>query len=239
MFYHGGAFSLESALNWAVGGRGEEEIEPDLQDLERGFAGMPLIEADDRAVADIPFFNDWVRHLPQSDFWRVVDGTERIRNLVAPALLMAGWYDPFLPAQLDDFVRIKRDARPEIAAASRLIVGPWAHARTVTLPEGDQAANYRIESFAPSIPWFDRHLRAVETRPKRRLKYSSRAKIAGATSKSGRSGAPATTHSSCAAPAKPTAFWATLSYPCRRRRPTNRRIASSTIRCDRCRPPAA
>jgi len=162
MFYHGGAFSLESALNWAVGGRGEEEIEPDIKDLERGFAGFPLIEADDRAVADISFFNDWVNHAPQSDFWRAVDGTERIRNLAAPALLMGGWYDPFLPAQLDDFVRIRREARPEVATQSRLIVGPWAHARTVTLPEGDSAPNYRIESFAPSIPWFDRHLRGVD-----------------------------------------------------------------------------
>lgn len=170
MFYHGSAFSLESALNWAVGGRGEEEIEPNLEDLDRGFAGMPLSEADDRAAADIPFFNDWVRHPPQNDFWRAVDGTERTKNLAAPALLMAGWYDPFLPAQLDDFVRIRRDARPEIAASSRLIVGPWAHARAVTLPEGDQAANYRIESFAPSIPWFDRHLRDVETPPEAPVK---------------------------------------------------------------------
>jgi putative CocE/NonD family hydrolase len=72
---------------------------------------------------------------------------------------MGGWYDPFLPAQLDDFERIRRSARPDIASASRLIVGPWAHARGLSLPEGAASPNYRIESFASSIPWFDQHLR--------------------------------------------------------------------------------
>ena len=74
---------------------------------------------------------------------------------------MAGWYDPFLPAQLDDFVRIRRDTRPEVAAASRLVVGPWAHARTVILPDGAVHPNYRVESFTPSVPWFDQHLRGT------------------------------------------------------------------------------
>ncbi len=48
--------------------------------------------------------------------------------------LMAGWFDPFLPTQLEDFIEIRRDARPNVAAASHLAVGPWAHARTLTFP---------------------------------------------------------------------------------------------------------
>ena len=73
---------------------------------------------------------------------------------------MAGWYDPFLPTQLEDFIRIRRDGRPEVASASRLIIGPWAHARSVTFPSGVTPRNYRLESLEPSISWFDQHLRS-------------------------------------------------------------------------------
>src|SRR4029077_7101992 len=49
------------------------------------------------------------------------------------------------------------------AAASRLVIGPWAHATTVSLPGGDKPRNYRLESLAPSLAWFDRHLRGAPT----------------------------------------------------------------------------
>ena len=55
MFHPNGAFSLESALFWAVRSRGPEDVDPSFADLERGFHGFPLIEADDRAAAPIPF----------------------------------------------------------------------------------------------------------------------------------------------------------------------------------------
>jgi hypothetical protein len=40
------------------------------------------------------------------------------------------------------------------------VVGPWGHAETVPLPGDIRNRNYRLESLAPSIPWFDRHLRS-------------------------------------------------------------------------------
>jgi putative CocE/NonD family hydrolase len=35
----------------------------------------------------------------------------------------------------------------------------------VTLPGGVRTRNYRLESLAPSIPWFDRHLRSMRSGP--------------------------------------------------------------------------
>lgn len=161
MFYPGGAFSLSSALFWAVRSRGSEDEWPEREALERGFNGFPLIHADDRSVGNISFFDDWVKHPRRDAYWQAIDGKDRPATLQAPAMLMAGWFDPFLPSQLADFVRIRRHARPEVAAATRLIVGPWAHAETVPLPGGVQNRNYRLESLSPSIPWFDRHLRTL------------------------------------------------------------------------------
>ena len=158
MFHPGGAFALQSALFWAVRSRGVEDRDPTPEELQRGIEGLPLIEADDRAVGDIPFFNDWVLHTTRDAYWRAIDGEDRPRNLRAPALLMAGWFDPFLPSQIDDFLRIRASASPHVAEASRLVIGPWAHAESVILPDAPPPENYRRAVLAPSLAWFDRHL---------------------------------------------------------------------------------
>jgi putative CocE/NonD family hydrolase len=162
MFYPGGAFSLKSALHWAVMSHGEQDVTPDPSALQRGFAGLPLIEADDRAGEDIPFFNDWVRHTEREEFWTAVDGNDRASRLQAPTLLMAGWFDPFLPTQLADYARILHDADDRIAGETRLVIGPWAHAETAELPDGTLPRNFRLECLAPTVAWFDRHLLKTE-----------------------------------------------------------------------------
>ncbi len=158
MFYPDGAFSLESALYWAAWSAGGQPEPPTPNVLQPGFEGFPLIEADNRVGKDIVYFNDWVTHSERDRYWSDIDGEGRPESLVAPVLLMAGWYDPYLPTQLNDFIRIRQGAELSVAAASRLIVGPWSHARTVTLPGGIALRNYRLESLAPSVGWFDQHL---------------------------------------------------------------------------------
>jgi uncharacterized protein len=161
MFYPGNAFSLESALFWAARSRGRIDEDPAFDQLERGFAGFPLIEADNRAVGDVPFFNDWVRYAHSDEYWKRVDGENRARTIKAPVLLMAGWYDPFLPTQLRDFETIRAHAAKPVAQGTRLIVGPWSHADPVQFPDGSTAGDYRPASLAPSVSWFDHHLRGV------------------------------------------------------------------------------
>jgi uncharacterized protein len=163
MLYPGEAFSLASALFWAARSLSADDVLPSNEALRPGFDGLPVVEADDRAVGDVPFFDDWVRHQSRDSYWQAIDGENRTATLQAPVLLMGGWFDPFLPGQLADFVRIRHDARPDVAAATRLIVGPWGHAATVDLPGGVRNRNYRLESLAPSLSWFDRHLQARET----------------------------------------------------------------------------
>ena len=159
MFYPGGAFSLESALFWAVRSHEKTDVTPAQKDLARGYDGFPLSKADDRAVgSDIPFFDEWVNHPTRDAYWAHVDGSGRARRLRAPVLLMGGWFDAFLPTELHDFETIRRDADPRVASATRLIIGPWGHARTPTLPGGVKPRNYRLESIAPSVAWFDQRL---------------------------------------------------------------------------------
>lgn len=165
MFYHGGAFALESGLYWALRSHGSVDIPVSAEQLERGYDGLPLEQTDDRAGVDVKFFNEWVSHAARDRYWEGVDAQDRPATLRAPVLLMAGWFDPFLPSQLDDFRRIRAEAAPDIARDTRLIIGPWGHADAPVLPDGFEPKNYRFESLAPSIPWFDRHLKGEPVGP--------------------------------------------------------------------------
>jgi len=159
MFYPGGAFSLESALYWATWSASGKPEALSSEVLDRGYKDFPLIESDDRVGKDINYFNDWVTHSEKDNYWKEIDGEGRTESLQAPVMLMAGWYDPFLPTQLDDFISIKQHATPKVASASRLVIGPWSHARNVIFPGGLTTRNYRLETIAPSVTWFNRHLK--------------------------------------------------------------------------------
>ena len=162
MFFPGGAFSLESAVYWAIRSRGPEDRTVNNQDLEKGVNEFPIIESDDRAIGDTKFFNDWVQNEHNDNYWRIIDGERRTETLQAPALLLAGWFDPFLPSQIEDFIDITTNAKKEVASETRLIIGPWGHATSVMAPGMKKAILYRSESIAPSIPWFDYHLRVSQ-----------------------------------------------------------------------------
>lgn len=163
MFYSGGAFSLESALYWAIRSRGSEDRDVTMEDLDRGANHLPLIEADNVTIGDTDFFNDWVLNRDTTAYWQKIDGVDRNRNVQAPVLLMAGWFDPFLPSQLNDFAAITTHANPSVVKETRLIIGPWKHADAVPLPGSGEEIPYRSASVALSIPWFDHQLGVTAT----------------------------------------------------------------------------
>ena len=164
MFHPGNAFSLETALYWAIRSRGAEDRDVDLADLERGENQLPLIAADDAAIGDTDFYDDWLLHQQRDEYWRSIDGTGRAETVRAPVLLMGGWFDPFLPTQLEDFATITTKAAEPAASETRLIIGPWGHAVEVKLPDSDTVIPYRRESIGPAIAWFD-HVLGVSDAP--------------------------------------------------------------------------
>lgn len=166
MFYPGGAFSLETALGWAVNSRGKEDMPnwPATELIFKGAAGLPLIDADKRTSGvRIPFFRDWAVHTKRDSYWEQIDGTDRAKSLKAPVLLMAGWFDPFLPTQLQDYVTVRSSKAHMVAKKSCLIVGPWTHAGEAKFPDGTEPEKFRPETVAISIPWFDSQLNDVPT----------------------------------------------------------------------------
>ena len=162
MFYSGNAFSFESALYWAIRSRGQEDRDVDTASLEKGIQSLPIIQADDAAIGDTDFYNDWLTNKDNDDFWKKIDGVKRTETLQAPVLLMGGWFDPFLPTQIEDFKNIINNAKGKVASETRLIIGPWGHALSLQIPKKLKKFPYRKASLAPSIPWFDHQLGLTE-----------------------------------------------------------------------------
>jgi hypothetical protein len=87
MLYPGGAFSLQSALTWALWTADRRDIEPPPEVFERGYGGFPLVEADDRA-GQHRLFDDWVTTRAATRIGSI--STARIaRRSEAPVLLVA------------------------------------------------------------------------------------------------------------------------------------------------------
>ncbi len=160
-WFPGGSFALDLALSWSQirvatrdGGLDMTDL-PKLaasmqemaQKLERGFAHLPLGEADRVATGEtLPWFQDWLAHAdPRDPFWKALDYRELLPALGLPTLLVDGWYDYQVPHLLEDYRRLRAAGVP-----TRLVVGPWTHPTldpTVVQPE--------------SLAWFDTHLKGL------------------------------------------------------------------------------
>lgn len=152
LFYPGGSFALESALVWIHGLVHQEsgllrrgvEIAMSRRRLAPALATMPLADADEVAVGRrIDSFQDWLEHDdPEDPWWAPLDFGSDLEK-VPPMSMVAGWYDVFLPYQLDDFRKLRESGR-EV----RMTVGPWTHSS----PAGGTAV------VRDSLEWADTQL---------------------------------------------------------------------------------
>jgi putative CocE/NonD family hydrolase len=129
--FPGGAFSLESALTWLHQLEHQERgtlralwnMARAHHALKPAYAVLPLRDTDRLAVGrPVAFYQDWLAHDRAEDpWWEVVDFSRDL-NRVPPTTMLTGWYDMFLPAQVDDFVALRAAGRDV-----RLTIGPWTH----------------------------------------------------------------------------------------------------------------
>ncbi|WP_431936918.1 CocE/NonD family hydrolase [Micromonospora sp. RP3T] len=151
--YAGESFALDTVLTWAELLQAQTvpwlarqwELKRGQPRLVRALAHLPLVEADRVATGvTVPFFQEWLRHhTPGADYWRARVFGDRITEVRAPVAMVSGWQDIFLPAQLDDYARLRAaGVRP------RLTVGPWTHGSPGLL----------VAALREGLDWFDEHL---------------------------------------------------------------------------------
>lgn len=150
----GGAFALESTLRWAsenslptVKGFRATKRQRDEMDarLKSAYSVLPLSAGDQSVVGrPVAFYQQWLEHDDPADpWWREADFSESVPSVAVPVSMVAGWYDMFLPYQLEDFAELQAAGR-----SPRITIGPWAH--------GDLGLFKPL--FRDALEWFDARL---------------------------------------------------------------------------------
>ncbi len=132
IIYPGGSFALETAVSWLYQLKHQElgwrtVLRTTLAGrklVARACDVLPLGRCDTAAIGEpAPLYQHWLEHsAPGDPWWDPVDFGRRLEK-VPPSSVVAGWYDLFLPAQVDDYEALRRAGR-----TARLTIGPWTHA---------------------------------------------------------------------------------------------------------------
>ena len=123
--YQGGAFELGFNLFWV-----HLMTDPRSRgSLDEHYRHLPV--TDPPLLADSPagdFYRTWLAHPTYDEHWRALSLRGRYDRVTVPAFIVGGWFDLFLGGTLENFRRMRAEAGTEQArAATRLLVGPWAH----------------------------------------------------------------------------------------------------------------
>jgi uncharacterized protein len=157
--YPGGSFSLETGAFWLQQMEYQEKglarylwaMATSRRSLAPAYTTLPLSEADRATFGHrISFYQEWLDHATPGDPWWDSVNFSAYASHAPPCSHLGGWFDLFLPHQVDDYVRLRRSGRE-----ARLTVGPWTHSGP-----GAIAAGVR-----DTLEWFDIQLRG---RPDRR-----------------------------------------------------------------------
>lgn len=91
---------------------------------ERAIETIPLRNADRIVVPDgVSWWQDWMDHAEPNDPWWDPVNYGPSAGAIPATVMTAGWYDIFLPWQLEDFITAQRAGRDV-----RIVIGPWMHA---------------------------------------------------------------------------------------------------------------
>ncbi|HEY2794573.1 MAG TPA: CocE/NonD family hydrolase, partial [Micromonosporaceae bacterium] len=130
--YAGGSFSLDTVINWAglIGDQGGSLLSFAVKQvgtrrrIRRSWNHLPLSEVDLEATRrEVAFVREWLANADDEAYWLDRGHQALITGTTAPACMVGGWYDIFLPWQLADYARLRAAGhRP------RLVIGAWTHA---------------------------------------------------------------------------------------------------------------
>ncbi|WP_307848451.1 CocE/NonD family hydrolase [Microbispora oryzae] len=150
--YVGGAFALESTLIWTtltaqLDGRlgGMAAFTAPRRTRRALLTGRPPHELDVLSAGrPLPFFRELLdHHAGPSAYWDRRDFSASVGQVTAEVTMTGGWYDVFLPWQLNDYAALRAAGRRPY-----LTIGPWYHA---DVRHGRAAT-------ADAVAWFRAHL---------------------------------------------------------------------------------
>jgi hypothetical protein len=139
--FPGGSMSLETSAQWLVMIASQERRPAPLPMVGRllwlrMLLSSPSLRDLDRRVTggEVAWFRQALSARRREDaYWVERDFSAGVADVTAHVQMVTGWYDSFLPWQLEDFAALQGADRPR-----QLIIGPWSHTQ-----EGLTAAGVR------------------------------------------------------------------------------------------------
>jgi putative CocE/NonD family hydrolase len=164
LVYPGGAFQLNVMMTWGMRTNAHTAQTIDFHNWTEAFRTLPLAEMAKEAGRDLSFWRDWVSHQTYSDFWEEFNDEKRFGEVEVPAFNMGGWYDLYAPQTFTNFNGLRHHGRTDVAKQSKLIVGPWPHALSLSPRTGDVdfGASSMVDLDAMELRWFDYWLNGVD-----------------------------------------------------------------------------
>jgi uncharacterized protein len=111
-----------------------------LEDVERAWNDPA------RVIRTAPWLRDWIENPPGSPYWQRISASGRHDQIAIPVVAVAGWYDIFLMGTIRSFERARNPW-------NRLIIGPWAHADSLSHLVGDADLGFEGEGAATLFGW--------------------------------------------------------------------------------------
>ncbi|GFZ84461.1 esterase [Compostibacillus humi] len=161
----GGAF-VSGTLAWAFA-MVEKEFKPEnmiRDDWDEVVKFRPIKDIPKHALGkDVAFWDKWMSHPTNDEFWRQSDWYQYKENIQAPAMVVSGWYD--------DNGMGTTEALEVVAAYpsenKKVILGPWMHNGNTTrdiqgVALGNNAIRYDLD--VNYQLWFDRKLKGIDNK---------------------------------------------------------------------------
>lgn len=144
-----------------------EQLADDLDDYDTWIRHLPLDTFPPARLDDplfLPFFRNVVhRELPEE--WRGDDRPRRVDQVRVPAMVVAGWYDVLIGADIEYFQALRTQGATEDArSGTRMLIGPWSHSNFASvigsvdfgLRAGGAMLDLREDMSTFLVRWFDR-----------------------------------------------------------------------------------
>ena len=164
--WQGGAFELGFNLSWTIGALTaanwgnlsrrlpltSEQLDSVIEakdDLNTGFAHLPMRDVPDLKGGLAPYYYDWMAHPEYDDYWKAVSIEESHADIEVPAFNFGGWYDVFLGGTIRNYVRMsKMGATEDARRGQKLVIGPWIHGGSPASVSGEHNFGTRAAALA-------------------------------------------------------------------------------------------
>jgi putative CocE/NonD family hydrolase len=116
---------------------------------------LPLGRADRFATGrTLDFYQEAMAHPAYDGYWTAKSTLRRAGEVKAAALIEGGWYDPFVQSDIAMWQALRSHGLP-----ARLIVGPWGHNMSPSMPGADFGPDAALPLRRLEADWFDAWLR--------------------------------------------------------------------------------